>query len=113
MEADAHSGMHARLTDVYTHGWRETICIAFVSVWVCVCVSVGEWVWVGGGGGGLGGGSYHCSVMPFTCFNQHQSALGMQLFILIETEKGSCRVRVRPREGRGGEGGGKFTDQCV
>lgn len=29
----------------------------------------------------------------------------MQLFILIETEKGSCRVRVREgREQRGGEG---------
>lgn len=29
-----------------------------------------------------------CSLMPFTCFNQHQSARGLQPFMLISAETG-------------------------
>lgn len=45
---------------------------------VCVCAYVGRQF------------SSHCSLMPFTCFNQHQSTLGMRLVILIEKEKYNC-----------------------
>lgn len=63
---------HARkLTDIYTQ-WRE---IHFAQ---CVCAYVGRQF------------SSHCSLMPFTCFNQHQSTLGMRLVILIENEKYNC-----------------------
>lgn len=69
---DTHWGMRAAW-QTCTHS-GDVLCIA-----QCVCARSHA--------------SPHCSLMPFTCFNQHQSVLGMQLFILIGNEKCSCRGR--------------------
>lgn len=77
-------GAHAR-TPTPTVRWRQP------ALHVCVRVP----------------GLLSCSLMPFTCFSQHQSAQGLQPFILIRSETGkekktrkekcSCRLRGKNR----------------